>query len=166
MTQFAQDVPRKSRVRQMLALFMLCVYGAFVALATLSPTPLDQGYQSSIDRVLAVLHRNGIPEWFGYSKLEFSANIAMFIPLGFLVAMLFPARLWWLALLICPAFSVAIELTQSVALSSRFATACDVIANSSGALIGITCAVILHAVIYERDKLLVARTLWEHGIRS
>jgi glycopeptide antibiotics resistance protein len=149
-----------------LALVTLCVYGAFVAAATLSPTPLDQGYQSSINRLLAVLHRNGVPEWFGYSKLEFTANIGMFIPLGLLVAMLFPARLWWLALLICPAFSVAIELTQSVALSSRFATASDVIANSSGALIGITCAVILHAVIYERDKRLIARTLWEHGHRS
>jgi glycopeptide antibiotics resistance protein len=129
------------------------------------PTPLDQDYGAAVDKFLAVLHRNGIPMWFGYNKLEFSANILMFLPLGFLIALLLPAKTWWLSLLICPAISIGIELTQSVALSARFATITDVIANSIGALIGIFLAVVLRAVIYSRDEKLVARALWEHGVR-
>lgn len=156
--------PPKSRVRQQLGLALVLAYGVVVILATMWPTPLDQGFASSINRVLAVLHRNGIPEWFGYSKLEFSANVLMFLPLGFLVSMLLPVRVWWLALLILPGLSVAIELTQAVALSARFATVADVIANSTGAIIGTLMAVILRAAIYERDEKIIARRLWEMGV--
>jgi glycopeptide antibiotics resistance protein len=111
-------MPAKSRAREWLACAALAAYAAVVLGATLSPSPLDQGYSGSIERLLTVLHRNGIPDWFGYSKLEFSDNIIMFVPLGFLVAMLLAARFWWLALLICPALSVAIELTQATMLSA------------------------------------------------
>ncbi|MET0885869.1 MAG: VanZ family protein [Mycetocola sp.] len=153
--------PPKSRVRQHLGLGLVLAYGLIVLLATMWPTPLDQGFESSINRLLAVLHRNGIPEWFGYNKLEFSANVAMFVPLGFLVSMLLPVRVWWLALIICPGASVAIELTQAFALSARFATVSDVVSNSIGALIGAVLAVILRAAIYERDEKIIARRLWE-----
>nr|RZI35518.1 hypothetical protein BJQ95_02106 [Cryobacterium sp. SO1] len=153
--------PPRSRVRQQLGLGLVLAYGLVVVLATMWPTPLDQGFASSINRVLTVLHRNGIPEWFGYSKLEFTANIFMFIPLGFLVSMLLPVRVWWLALLICPGLSVAIELTQAYALSARFATVSDVAANSIGALIGAVFAVLLRAAVYNRDEKMIARRLWE-----
>lgn len=156
--------PPKSRVRQQLGLALVLMYGVVVILATMWPTPLDQGFAASINRLLAVLHRNGIPEWFGYSKLEFSANVLMFLPLGFLVSMLLPVRVWWLALIILPGLSVAIELTQAVALSARFATVSDVIANSTGAVIGTLFAVMLRAAIYDRDEKIISRRLWEMGI--
>jgi glycopeptide antibiotics resistance protein len=155
--------PPKSRVRQQLGLALVMAYGLIVILATMWPTPLDQGFASSINRLLAVLHRNGIPEWFGYSKLEFTANVLMFVPLGFLVSMLLPVRVWWLALIICPGLSVAIELTQAFALSARFATISDVVSNSTGALIGALLAVALRAAIYDRDEKIIARRLWELG---
>ena len=132
---------------------------------TLWPTPLDKGYESSINRVLAVMHNNGVPGWFGYNKLEFSANILMFVPLGFLIAMLLPGRVWWLAVLICPALSMCIELAQSTFLAARFATISDVISNSLGGAIGTAAAFALRAVIYSRDEKLVARALWRYGIR-
>lgn len=156
--------PPKSKVRQHLGLSLVLVYGLVVILATMWPTPLDQGFAASINRFLGVLHRNGIPEWFGYNKLEFTANILMFVPLGFLVSMLLPVRVWWLALLICPGISVAIELTQALALSARFATLSDVAANSTGALIGAVVAVVLRAAIYDRDEKIIARRLWEMGL--
>lgn len=156
--------PPKSKVRQQLGLALVLAYGLVVILATMWPTPLDQGFASSINRLLAVLHRNGVPEWFGYSKLEFTANVFMFIPLGFLVSMLLPVRVWWLALLICPGLSVAIELTQAFALSARFATVSDVMANSIGALVGAVFAVLIRAAIYDRDEKVIARRLWEMGI--
>ena len=134
-------------------------------MATLWPTPLDQGFESSINKLFVVLYRNGVPLWFGYNKLEFSANVLMFIPLGFLVALLLPARIWWLALIICPAMSIAIELTQALALSARFATVVDVMSNSLGAVIGILIAVVLRAIVYERDQKVIARAVWAQGQR-
>lgn len=153
--------PPKSQVRQKLGLCLVLAYGLIVLLATMWPTPLDQGFASSINRLLDVLHRNGIPEWFGYNKLEFSANVLMFVPLGFLVSMLLPLRGWWMALIICPGASVAIEITQSLALSARFATVSDVVSNSIGALVGAVLAVMLRAAVYSRDEKVIARRLWE-----
>ena len=157
--------PPKSRAREWSSTIALSICVAIVLLMTMWPTPLDQGYGAAIEKVLAVLHRNGIPMWFGYNKLEYSANIVMFLPLGFLVCLLLPGKIWWLALIICPMLSGGIELTQSVALSARFATVTDVIANSTGALLGIFLAVVLRAVINARDEKLVARALWEHNVR-
>jgi len=158
------QAPPKSRVRLHLGLTLVVAYGAVVLLATMWPTPLDQGFESSVTRLLDVLHRNGIPQWFGYNKLEFSANVLMFVPLGFLVSMLLPVRVWWLALLILPGISVGIELTQAFALSARFATVSDVIANSTGGFIGAFLAVALRAAIYERDEKIIARRIWELGL--
>ncbi|QYF72664.1 VanZ family protein [Cryobacterium sp. PAMC25264] len=156
-------IPRKSRVREWLSVLALLAYISVVLLATLSPTPLDQGYQGSIDKVLTVLHRNGVPEWFGYNKLEFSANIFMFIPLGFLITLLLPLKIWWLSIVFCPALSGAIELSQGAFLSARFASWGDVASNSIGALIGIIVAVCLRQLVYQRDEKLVERALWERG---
>ena len=157
--------PPKSRAREWVGMVALFFCVGVVLLATMWPTPLDQDYGAAVEKFLAVLHRNGIPFWFGYNKLEFSANILMFVPLSFLIALVLPTKTWWLSLIICPTFSIGIELTQAVALSARFATLIDVIANSIGALIGIFLAVLLRAVMYSRDEKLVARALWEHGVR-
>jgi len=160
----SESAPPKSHVRVWLATAGLVASIVVILLATMWPTPLDQGYEGAIDKVLAVLHRNGIPEWFGYNKLEFSANIAMFIPLGFLVALLLPQKMWWLALILCPALSVAIELVQGAVLDARVSSALDVVANSLGALIGILVAVAIRALVYERDQVIITRALWERGI--
>lgn len=120
------------------------------------PTPLDQGYESAIERLLAVLHRNGIPEWFGYNKLEFTANVAMFLPLGFLLALTFSERLWWLVLLLVPAFSGVIEYSQGQFLTARFASVGDVLANTLGGYAGAVLAYGLRAVVHARDRLVIA----------
>ena len=155
--------PAKSRLRVTLASILLLAYVGVVLVATLSPTPLDQGYESAVAKFLSVLHRNGVPLWFGYNRLEFTANIVMFIPLGFLCVMLLPARVWWVALAVCPASSLAIELMQATALSSRFATITDVIANSLGSVVGIMFAVVLRALVYERDQKVVNWAEWERA---
>ena len=157
--------PPGSKARTSIGGVLLAAYVIVILFATMWPTPLDQGYGAAIEKVLDVVHRNGVPQWFGYNKLEFSANVAMFVPLGFLAALLLPARVWWLALLICPALSIGIELTQATFLAARFATATDVISNSIGAVLGILIAVVLRSVVYERDQKVIARALWQHGVR-
>jgi len=158
-------MPPKSRVREFSAASGLAVCIFVVLLATMWPAPLDRGYESSIAKFLDVLHRYGVPLWFGYNKLEFLANIVMFFPLGFLLTLLLPKGSWWVALLICPAMSVGIELVQAAALSDRFATVNDVVANSIGALFGILVALCIRAVVHARDQKLIARVLWteQHG---
>lgn len=159
--------PPKSQVRNGLSITLLTLYTAFVLLVTMWPTPVDSGYSGAIDRVLAVLHRNGVPEWFGYNELEFSANIAMFIPLGFLLGLALPRKIMWLALILVPAFSGAIEWTQGSFLEARVATVQDVIANTTGGWIGILIAFIIRAMVYSRDEKVIARALWDakHGGR-
>ena len=157
--------PPKSRAREWIASLALLGCILIVLFATMWPTPLDRDYAATIQKFIVMLHRNGIPEWYGYNKLEFSANMLMFVPLGFLLAMLLPAKTWWLALVVCPALSVGIELTQATFLSERFATVSDVIANSIGALVGVFCALVLRAVVLARDEKLIARALWEHQFR-
>ncbi|TFC56975.1 MULTISPECIES: VanZ family protein [unclassified Cryobacterium] len=160
------NAPPKSRARTTIGGVLLASYVLVILLATLWPTPLDQGYSAAIQKVLDVVHRNGVPEWFGYNKLEFSANVAMFVPLGFLAALLLPARVWWLALVLCPALSIAIEVSQATFLAARFATATDVVSNSIGAVIGILVAVVLRSAVYERDQKVIARAFWQRGIAS
>jgi glycopeptide antibiotics resistance protein len=146
-------IPATHRPRLQLAAGILIAYAIAVLTVTLWPTPVDQGFQPSISRFLGLLHRHGLPVWFGYNKFEFGANIAMFAPAGFLVALLLPSRRWWLALLICPAISIGIEITQAVFLSSRFATVNDVVANSLGGVVG----VVIYLVACGTLRTLVAR---------
>lgn len=159
----ASRPPRKSRMREGLAVTGLILCGMVILWATMSPTPLDQGYEGAIDRFLAVLHRNGIPEWFGYHKLEFLANVVMFVPFGFLIALALPRRLIWVTLVLVPAFSGAIELFQAVALSARFATVMDVFANTVGGYTGAIIAILIRVAVSSRDEKVIARAAWERA---
>lgn len=144
-------MPIAANPRLRLAGGILIAYAVAVLAVTLWPTPVDQGFEPTISRGLALLHRNGLPTWFGYNKLEFGANIVMFVPAGFLVALMLPRRRWWLSVLIVPALSIAIELTQAVFLSSRFATINDVVANSLGAVLGISLFLLVRGMLPIRE---------------
>lgn len=158
--------PSKSYARVTIAVSLLLLYILIVLMATMSPTPLDQGYEASIDRLLGVLHRNGVPQWFGYSKLEFLANVLMFVPLGFLVGLALPRRAVWSGVILLPLFSVGIEMTQLTFLSERFASPTDVIANSSGGWIGLIVAFTIRAAVHARDQKVLARAFWDARNRA
>lgn len=163
---FVEHPPRRSHARLIVAMLGLVLYAAVVLSATMWPTPLDRGYSESIDRVLEVLHRNGVPTWFGYSKFEFTANIAMFFPLGFFLALALPRRVWWVALTLIPLFSGTIELLQAMFLAERFASVFDVIANTLGGYLGAAVALAVRALVRARDETMLARGLWDAGVRS
>jgi len=141
---------------------VLCL--GLVLLATLWPTPIDRGYESAIEHVLSVLHRNGMPGWYGYGWLEATANVLMFIPLGFLLALVFPTRLMWVTLLLVPVVSSALEGTQLLLLPARFASPIDVMANSLGGWLGVGLAAIAVVVVHERDRRVLARWRAAHVI--
>lgn len=125
-------------LRQYLLVAILA-YGVALAVMVFFPTPVDRPIAPLIERVVAWSQGHGAG-WVTYGSIEFASNIAMFVPFGFLTALAFGRRYWWLALLVCPLASVVIETAQLIILPSRTASLRDVLANSSGALIGIALA--------------------------
>ena len=77
--------------------------------------------------------------WTTGSTFEFGANIAMFVPVGILFAMIAGPRRWLGALFAALALTVAIELAQ-IPLADRISDPRDLLANTGGAVVGIVLA--------------------------
>jgi glycopeptide antibiotics resistance protein len=154
-------IPPKSRLRHALALTVLVAYTVFILVVTLSPTQLDMSVQRLVLRFVDVLHRYGVPTWFDYAEVEFLANIIMFIPFGFMVALLFPVKMAWLAVVVSFLFSTGIEYVQREFLDERIYDVRDIVANTLGGIIGFSIAAFLRAVVHARDKRIIARALWQ-----
>ena len=161
MTYADDRKPARSRLRVGLATVLFVIYLAFVMWVTMSPSLEGVGVDSIADRVLRVLHRVGVPESFGFMQLEFTANIGMFIPLGFLLGLALPGWGWWLALILLPAYSYGIEWFQGEFLGDRVSDTRDIISNSIGAWIGTLAAAFLRALVHSRDEKVVARAMWD-----
>ncbi len=153
-------------MRLTLALTGLLCCLAVVLVLTLSPTPVDQGYDAAIERLLAVLHRNGVPGWFGYRWLEFTANICLFVPVGFFLALVFPTRFLWLAIPLVTAMSATLETLQFFVLPARFATLTDVAANSIGGWAGVIVAAFIVTAVHERDRRLLQKWRNQYLVRT
>ncbi len=119
------------------AMTLLAVAVAAVGFIVLTPGPPDNAGQESLRIWLDTLHAEGkLPGFITFGLVEWSSNVLMFVPIGFLLAAgLSPARRIW-----APAtgavMSTAIELSQKVWLPSRVSSVGDVLANTSGALLG------------------------------
>ena len=161
MTYVDDRKPARSRLRVGLATVLFVMYLAFVMWVTLSPSLEGVGVDSIADRVLRVLHRVGVPDAFGYMELEFTANIGMFVPLGFLLGLALPGWGWWLALILLPAYSFGIEWFQGEFLGDRVSVVRVIVSNSIGAWIGTLAAAFLRALVHARDEKVVARAIWE-----
>jgi len=139
-TAGAEPALRLIRLSSMALLVVVCLVVAFI---TFSPGPPDPAGQLALREFLYQAHLRGMPFWISFNKIEFGANILMFIPIGLFGALALPRPRW----LIVPAAimgSLAIEITQASGLPERVGTPRDVIANTLGAIIGylIACLVI------------------------
>ncbi|UOE42796.1 VanZ family protein [Agromyces larvae] len=79
--------------------------------------------------------------WSVGSPVEWGLNVAMFVPIGVLFAMLAGRRRWLVALLAAAALSAAIEIAQ-IPIDDRISDPRDLAANSTGAVIGVAIAAI------------------------
>lgn len=95
------------------------------------------GYYTNNGAVLDFLHG----DLHGYLLFEFIANIALFIPLGFLLPMSFRRLKWWAADLIGLGTTCLVELVQPFL--GRTGDLDDVITNFTGAVIGCVVAKII-----------------------
>lgn len=148
-----------SAFRMRFVAVLTAVYIAFVLLVTLWPSTVDNGLDPYIDRLLAKLWSKGLPTFVDYGFIEFSANIAFFVPVGFLLGLLFSYRFWWLAVVGGGVLSAAVETSQGLFLAGRVSSLADVAANTSGAVIGCLIAVIVRALILHRDTLVIRDVL-------
>ncbi|NLO72426.1 MAG: VanZ family protein [Porphyromonadaceae bacterium] len=86
------------------------------------------------------LERWSIPFAVGYPALEFTANIVLFLPFGLFLRLAWPQLTLLVVSLSSSAVSVLIETVQ-VLLPTRYPTVSDVIANTSGGIIGYGLAI-------------------------
>lgn len=143
---------RRHQALRRTALVLAFVYLLALSAIAFWPTPVDRDASGSITGVLAWLHAHGVPGWVNYALVEFTANIALFVPVGLLGVILLGARNWWLAILAGCVTSGYIEFTQLVFLPARFATPQDVLANTLGAALGALLGVLLLAAVSSRAR--------------
>ena len=125
----------------MLAVLTLGYLGV-VAWMTLGPQPLDAGGSRILYRALHFFGSHQLTSWITYDRVEFTANIAMFVPIGLLFVLVLGRRRWWLAMLIGVALTVTIEVSQ-LGIPGRVSDPRDVLSNSLGAMLGVVVALLV-----------------------
>lgn len=118
------------------------LYLGFVGWLTLTPQPITPERERLISRVLARLQHIDQLSWLSFNRLEFLANIGLFVPLGLFLVLLVGDRFWWVAIGVAFAMTTAIETAQR-SIPGRVPDQRDVVANTAGALIGVAIALVL-----------------------
>lgn len=113
----------------------LVVYGVLLAAIAFWPVPVD----SEAGPLLRAITR-AFP-LLTYERIEFMANVAMFVPLGVLLTLIIRRRRW-LVLPIALLVTVTIESGQALLLAARTPSVWDVVANTAGACLGMLVAVV------------------------
>ncbi len=117
-------------------------YMGFVGMVTLTPAssaPIPVGFAV---RVLEAFHRRGYFETITVDRMEFLANIGMFVPIGVFLLLLVGAERWWLALFLPLFLTVFIETAQR-SIPGRVPDPRDIVANVLGGIAGVVLAMIL-----------------------
>ncbi|MDM7891952.1 VanZ family protein [Curtobacterium caseinilyticum] len=128
---------------QRVAWTLAAAYGLVVVLVATAGSPVDGAVYPHLVRAIAAGQRLGAPGWLGYDAVEFTANVVFFVPFGFFVLLLFGARAWWAGMLGGFVVSCAIETVQALFLPARFASVDDVLANTSGAVLGMLVGIVV-----------------------
>lgn len=138
---------------------LTAVYVVFVLAVTLYPSTVDKGLDPYLEKVLNRLHTHGVPAFVNYNFIEFTANIFFFLPLGFFGSLMFTRRFWWVSAVLGFVLSCSVEAAQALFLSGRVASLRDVLANTTGAVVGALLAGLVRLVIMHRDSLLISDVL-------
>lgn len=121
------------------------VYTIALALIAFWPQPVDSGAGPLLRWIT-----DHVP-LMTYERIEFGSNILLFVPGGAGLALLLP-RMRYLVVPIALVASVAIESVQAVLLTDRTPSIQDVIANVTGACVGLVGAVIFQQMRRRRGR--------------
>lgn len=122
------------------------VYLGFIGLVTLTPGSGQPDYYALAGRVLARLQRypelDPVTTRLSVQRIEFLANIGLFVPLGIFLLLLVGTRLWMVAFAAGIVITSMIENVQK-SIPGRVSDPRDVAANSIGTLLGVAVAIVL-----------------------
>ncbi|MDJ1113356.1 VanZ family protein [Microbacterium dauci] len=135
----------RAAARVVLAI-LTALYAWAVAWMTLRAAPYGSDIQSGLNRLLAWFAQRDATRWITFERVEFGANIAMFVPLGVIAVLWFGVRGWWLAPILGAAASATIEALQAMLLDTRVADLRDIVSNTIGSVIGM-CLMLLLAFL-------------------
>ena len=117
-------------------------YLAVVGWVTLGPQPLGDRGDSILWWVLERFSRYDLTDWITYQRVEFTANVLMFIPVGMFLLLLYGRRWWWASIGTGVVLTCLIEFVQRF-LPDRVSDISDIIANSIGTVIGVLVALVV-----------------------
>ncbi len=117
-------------------------YLAFVGWVTLTPATDAPTQSDLVLRVLARLQREPHLGWLTYDRAEYLANVAMFVPVGLFLLLLFGTRFWWLAVAAGLVMTSLIETAQR-SIPGRVSDERDIAANTMGAVVGVVVGLVL-----------------------
>lgn len=127
------------RARRRFAVTCLAFY--LLALVPLTLLQVSQvGISSTIETLVEWLRDNTPLINIRYGHVEAAANVALFLPIGFLGALALRRGRWWVAALGGMGLSLLVEGAQLALPSGRLATLRDIICNSLGAFLGAVLA--------------------------
>jgi len=130
---------------------LLVTFGLVVAIITFWPGPPNPDGQHALKDFLLHAYHRGLPRWITFDRIEFGANVVMFLPIGFFGTLAL-TRARWLILPAAVCASAVIETVQAVRMPERVGTPDDVIANSLGALLGYLLALLVIRIIRHRMR--------------
>ncbi len=130
------------------------LYLLAVAWVTLGPQPRVASKDSIVMRVLQVLWEHPATDWVTYNGVEFTANIAMFVPIGLFFLLLFGRGRWWLAIGVPFLMTLGIETAQ-LWIPGRVSDIRDIVSNTIGAVVGALLGVALTAPRARRERVMV-----------
>jgi glycopeptide antibiotics resistance protein len=123
-------VPRTARVLLLLAVLLAAAF-------TVGGRPTEETdlFARVLRGVLAFTPLS--PDRLSTPRVEFVANIVLFLPLGVLLPPAFPRAPLTLLLVVPVLTSLGIEVAQLLVLQGRVPDAVDVLANSTGGAVGL-----------------------------
>ena len=117
-------------------------YLAFVGWVTLTPESDAPAQSDLVLRVLTRLQGYDRLAWLTYNRAEYLANVALFIPVGLFLLLLFGTRFWWLAVAAALVMTSLIETAQR-SIPGRVSDDRDIAANTMGAVVGVAVGLVL-----------------------
>jgi glycopeptide antibiotics resistance protein len=116
---------------------LVAIYALGLALVGLWPHPVDEKVDvTAWPPVRWSTYALGLTPVQGYDVVQFAANVALFVPLGVLVLLMWRRVGVLQATVASAAVAALIELLQYLVRPERLASLLDVVANTLGAAIG------------------------------
>lgn len=129
------------------------LYLLTVAFMVFWPVHIDSGQVGGVvQETVDTGHSQGwLPLWYGYSHVEWTSNLLMFLPGGFLFTLLLQPARPWLVPLGGLAATASIETIQLL-MPGRTSSPLDILANALGCVIGWVLALGLLKIVGKHKK--------------